>query len=499
MNEAALARLGQWVPGLFPRARYQPGTGGYRVSSRDLGRRLQEDLSLSPEGIVDFGVHDMGDARQGKRTPIDMVMEYGGASDAVSAARWLCDRLGMDANAEWDASRPAAPDIDIRLGQPAHDPETGEVMEDGTSVLGVFSAAEFAGQPVPERLWHVPGLVPHGTVTILSGDGGTGKSLLAMQLAAATVLGEAWIGLQVEPGPALFLSAEDDVPELHRRLAGIADHHGRDLSEFAGLSIAPMAGRDAVLGALEGRSGLIRKTPVFAALEMAIVARRPRLVVLDTLADLFGGNEIDRAQARQFIAALRGLAIDHDLALVLLAHPSMSGLNSGSGSSGSTAWSNSVRSRLYFRRILSEDGRHEPDPDARVLEVKKTNYARTGAAVALSWQDGVFCPVEMPAGGLGAMAAEATAERVFMDCLEAFTSEGRQVSATRGHGYAPAIFAVDPRSGSVGKRDLEAAMGRLFRDGKIRQDEFGPPSRRVRRIVVAPATAGGAAGGEVEE
>jgi hypothetical protein len=26
---------------------------------------------------VDFGVHDLGDAREGKRTPIDLVLEYG--------------------------------------------------------------------------------------------------------------------------------------------------------------------------------------------------------------------------------------------------------------------------------------------------------------------------------------------------------------------------------------------------------------------------------------
>ena len=41
--------------------------GGYRVSSSDLHRELEEDLSIdkSPEGIVDFGVADMGDERAG--------------------------------------------------------------------------------------------------------------------------------------------------------------------------------------------------------------------------------------------------------------------------------------------------------------------------------------------------------------------------------------------------------------------------------------------------
>ena len=93
VNSAALADLPAWVPSLFPGAKYQPGTKAFRVSSRMLGRDLEEDLSIAPNGIVDFGIHDMGDARQGKRTAIDLVIDYGGASDACAAAFWLCERM----------------------------------------------------------------------------------------------------------------------------------------------------------------------------------------------------------------------------------------------------------------------------------------------------------------------------------------------------------------------------------------------------------------------
>ena len=52
-----------------------------------------------------------------------------------------------------------------------------------------FSLADLEGRPVPPRQWLVPDLVPHRTVTILGGDGGTGKSLLALQLAISCALG----------------------------------------------------------------------------------------------------------------------------------------------------------------------------------------------------------------------------------------------------------------------------------------------------------------------
>lgn len=98
VNEAAMADFGMWVPRLFPSAQeYQEG---YRVTSVDLGRDLEEDLSIVPDGIVDFGVADMGDERQGKRTPIDLVLEWApqlfdDPFDApltpFDAALWLCD------------------------------------------------------------------------------------------------------------------------------------------------------------------------------------------------------------------------------------------------------------------------------------------------------------------------------------------------------------------------------------------------------------------------
>src|SRR5215471_2257820 len=72
LNREAILRYSDWVPDIFPNAT-STSEGGYRVSSVDLARDLNEDLSFHPDGIKDFGVHDMGDPRGGKRTPIDIV------------------------------------------------------------------------------------------------------------------------------------------------------------------------------------------------------------------------------------------------------------------------------------------------------------------------------------------------------------------------------------------------------------------------------------------
>ena len=102
VNQAAIENLNAWVPILFPLAREYGN--GFRVSSVDLGRDLEEDLSLLPQGIVDFGVADMGDERQGKRSPIDTVLEWSiqlfddpldAPLNPFDAALWLCECLDV--------------------------------------------------------------------------------------------------------------------------------------------------------------------------------------------------------------------------------------------------------------------------------------------------------------------------------------------------------------------------------------------------------------------
>jgi hypothetical protein len=121
LNSAALADIGAWVYELFPSAKPQQ-TGGFRVSSKDLGRKLEEDLSIHPDGIKDFGLHDQkGEDRDGRRTPVDLVMEYGG-KDFDGAVAWLRERLKLpDDNDDKPTIKVRAGELDIMatLGEEA--------------------------------------------------------------------------------------------------------------------------------------------------------------------------------------------------------------------------------------------------------------------------------------------------------------------------------------------------------------------------------------------
>ena len=96
VNDLALARADQWVPVAFPGAS-KNSSGQWRVPPGAMGRDCEEDLSISPTGIKDFGIHDMGDARGGRRTAIDLVMDYAHLSNTpADAALWLCEQMAID-------------------------------------------------------------------------------------------------------------------------------------------------------------------------------------------------------------------------------------------------------------------------------------------------------------------------------------------------------------------------------------------------------------------
>ena len=244
-------------------------------------------------------------------------------------------------------------------------------------------------------------------------------------------------------------------------------------------------GKDAVMGAPQGKTGILTATAVFRGLVALVERIKPRLVLRDALADVFGGEEIARAQARQFISLHRGLAIDNNLAVALIAHPSLMGMKEGT--SGSTAWSNSVRSRLYLERV--KDGERESDANRRVLSVKKSNYGPVGLELRLRWSNGAFV-LDGPASGFDKLAAEAKADRVFLDSLAAFTSQGRDVSPKPGPTYAPSVFAKHPDNDGVGKADLALAMERLLKRKEIRVETKGPPSKERQRLVREPPKEG---------
>lgn len=250
----------------------------------------------------------------------------------------------------------------------------------------VLDPSLWVAQP-PTREWVVQDWIPKGVVTALYGDGGMGKSLLAQQLMCATALGQPFLGLPTLQGKALGIMCEDDPDELHRRQFAINRQMGCDPSAWReNLRLVSRLGEDNVLMSFDGRD-VGQLTPVFEMLDRLCGSIQPSLLICDTIADFFGGNENDRSQVRQFVQNTFGrLARKYRCAVLVCGHPSVSGMASGAGTGGSTAWNNTVRSRLYLTKPECEDAH----PNARLLSRKKANYAARDAEIQMLWNEGAF-------------------------------------------------------------------------------------------------------------
>jgi RecA-family ATPase len=347
-----------------------------------------------------------------------------------------------------------------------------------------FSPVTLADKPVPPRKWLVPEWIPWSTVTGLYGDGGVGKSLLAQQLLTATAIGKPFLGLPVTQVRSIGVFCEDPLDELHRRQADINRFYESDFAELRNTLWLPRFGEDNLL--MNARGEL---TPFFNDLREQALQFKARLVIVDTVADTFGGNENDRGQVRQYIQSCLGrLARDIDGCVVALAHPSRSGMASGSGDSGSTGWSNSFRSRIVLEVPNADDGT-APDPDVRFFWRKKANYALRKDWVRVRWQNGILVPEKSAMDGSGA-APRRPCTLIFLDILDVVTRENRAVSEnSRASNYAPRLFAKRPEREGYAKQDFERAMESLFSDREIRIQEYGRSGDLRHRIVRNPPSA----------
>jgi RecA-family ATPase len=340
-------------------------------------------------------------------------------------------------------------------------------------------------EPVPERQWAIRDRVPLNQAGLFSGEGGTGKSIIELMKDVAHVAGKDWLGSMPEPGPAIYVGAEDDKDELQIRLAAIAKHYGVTFKELieGGLHVLSLLGQDATLCAAAGKAGKVEVTDLYRRLFEAAGDIKPKNISVDTLSRAFAGNEIDRVQVYAFAMHMQALAMVAGGSVTVLSHPSLSGIASGSGISGSTAWHGAFRFRQYLTGT-KPDGGEQPDSDLRQLEFKKNQYGPTAETIVLRYQRGLFLPVA-GTSPLDKLAAEQRADELFMTLLAQFEQQGRNVSdKPTANAYAPAVFTKEAvaKTQSIRKSDLEAAMRRLFAASKIHVANYGRPSRPASKI-----------------
>lgn len=267
-------------------------------------------------------------------------------------------------------------------------------------------------KPVPWRVWD---LVADGTVTILAGESGCGKSWLAQALCTGVARGLPIAGLPCTRGRALYIDAEMG-PQMfvdqRLRSAGISAPEFEYINAM-GLDVS----KDADLAWLEGK---VRETEA-------------NLVVVDSLRRLTPSkSENDSDDMAPTVAAVAKLARDTESAILLVHHKG----DSDKFYRGSTAIKDQADALFALLREGDEEG---ADNGIRRLRCRggrgKMRYAPEPADIYLeiSPLDGGVVACGEPASETGRpQPARQLVKKAILDALPARTKTEAAVVVGRG-------------------------------------------------------------------
>lgn len=193
--------------------------------------------------------------------------------------------------------------------------------DDDPPVTVIAEGAEWDENAIPPRPWIVPGYLMRGAVTVLSGPGSAGKSMLAVLWCCALASGEK-IGHFAPRHPATVLTynVEDDHDEQRRRFSATLRQLRQPISALADRVTRLWPAGIGTLFARDTMTGTLRPTDAMAAIEEHIAERRPDVLILDPLVELHDAEENDNTALRAVMAKLRGIAAEHNCAVLVLHH-----------------------------------------------------------------------------------------------------------------------------------------------------------------------------------
>ena len=180
----------------------------------------------------------------------------------------------------------------------------------------VISAEEFLETEFPEPQWIVEGVVPEGSLCLLSARPKAGKTSLSIQMTVAVASGRLFLMKKTKKVPVLFLSYELNQRQFKKRLLGALEYLGVSPNEIKGNVFLSFAGRRGVDSLREGVSEIKDRYAVDV-----------KLVFIDTYVLFRDISENARKSKKtiyeiesEYLAGLRDYCEDSGVSVVLIYH-----------------------------------------------------------------------------------------------------------------------------------------------------------------------------------
>jgi len=231
-----------------------------------------------------------------------------------------------------------------------------------------FSDITLIGTIAAQKLdWVVHTILAAGTVTLITGDSGSGKSSLVTAICHAISLGDALAGLRTQQRPVLYLDRENPIPIVAERFKRLGISDSNDFKYWGGWCPAEPA---------------VPSSPTL--MQWVNSCEVKPVVVVDSFAGFSdGADENDAAQVRAFMDGPRRLA---DMgATVIVLHNSSVKTETAKEYRGSSDFKASVDIAYHLVNLSSDPSRLS----TLRLRAFKARFA-VAPEIVLNYVDGEF-------------------------------------------------------------------------------------------------------------
>lgn len=341
-------------------------------------------------------------------------------------------------------------------------------------VIKGITAAELGERPLIPPAWWLEDLIYERAVGCLYAPGGTGKSYVTLQMAVASALGEYFCGRPTTSGRTAIWSCEDDEGVLHSRLDRVVKARGKTMADLEDrILLFDRTEQDNTMLRLD-KTFDVQPNRLWNDFLLTMERAEPSLIVIDGLWNIYDGPENNRGIAYKVVTRLKEIVQATGATVLVTAHPSLSGMASGEGTSGSTAWNGAWRFRLLLDRP-------ERNGIERRLKSMKQNYGRDDDAIPLAWDDeaGVFVHDIAESGTIATLKREAERQR-FVDTLWKVVKAGRRVTmgGRQAMSHVTKVYAQERDWRGYPAAKLEKLAQECWDNGLVRMGQVRDHSRR---------------------
>jgi hypothetical protein len=170
----------------------------------------------------------------------------------------------------------------------------------------------------PEPKWLITDFLRHQEVGVIYGPPNAGKSFLALDWALHVAAGVPWRGHEVEQTPVVYFAGEGAF-SLQRRIRAWLLYHKQDAPPVY-FQTRPVDFRDPDI-IEQAREALSAYHSDHGD------GLRPKLLIVDTLSQFFGGGEENGPDMAQFVAHCRYLAQEEQCAVLVVHHTNKGGVS----------------------------------------------------------------------------------------------------------------------------------------------------------------------------